>query len=135
MDWTKMTENQAIATALQDVAERNYRSSRAANTVAGGTDQSLALAQKQSGNMVSQGMSDMAAKASSGRLGMEERALQSQQGYDKAKIDVLNRKAQNISNAAGQATKAFAGILANPDAATTSIYDIFGIEKKDKSKA
>lgn len=132
-DLTKTTENQSIINEAKDVALRNYNTTRAANIVAGGTDQSLALAQRNGQGIVSDALRTAALNASRERRALESEAMQSQRAINAQKLNFQMQKAKNISAAGGQASKAFAGILSNPEAASTSVFDIFGINKKNNS--
>lgn len=131
-DYTSRADVQSLLTKQKDLLTDNYRRSRATNIVAGGTDASLALQRDAANRVTSNTLSSIAAQgarykdavASEGRN--VDSALQQQQ------IGIQQQKATNIASAAGQASKAMAGIAAGDTYSLGGDLAVFGIGKKKK---
>jgi hypothetical protein len=111
-DYVNSSENQSLLRKLREIQRKNYEQARATNVVAGGTDASLA-AMQQSGNKVVTDVAGGIASRSDAykeRVGAAKRA--SERAYSQQMFGLDAQKAQTIANAAGQATKAMAGIAA-----------------------
>lgn len=129
-DYVNSSENQSLLRRLQEIQRKNYERARATNVVAGGTDASLAALQQAGNQMVTQTAQGIAARADAYKDRVGQAKLSSENAHAQQMFALGQQKAQNIAQAAGQASKAFAGIASaaggadNPfssaDAATKS---------------
>ena len=127
---TETPENLAVFRRMNELSEKRYNQARATNIVAGGTDAHLTAMQEQNALANAQLANAVAERAGSVKRAQraEKRATQGQ--YAQAMFGLGQQKAQTIANAAGQASKAMAGIAAagyepeNP-------YDIFGFTREE----
>ena len=107
-----------------------YNQARATNVVAGGTDAHLAAMQAQGAKIVSDTANGIAerSQAYKDRVGEAKRA--SERAYTQQMFGLDQQKAQTIANAAGQASKAMAGIAA-AGGPTENPYGMFGLRQGD----
>jgi len=128
---TETPENLAVFRKMNEISRNRYNQARATNIVAGGTDAHLTAMQEQNAGMVSGLANSVAERAGAVKRAQraEKRATQGQ--YAQAMFGLGQQKAQTIANAAGQASKAMAGIAA---ADWSSEYDPFAfLEKKEET--
>ena len=111
-DYVNSSENQGLLRRLQELQRKNYEQARATNVVAGGTDASLAAMQQAGNKVVTDVAGNIASRADAykERVGAAKRA--SEKAYSQQMFGIERQKAQTIANAAGQATKAMAGLAA-----------------------
>lgn len=123
-------ENAGLLRRLQDMQRERYNQARATNVVAGGTDAHLAAMQAQGAKIVSDTANGIAerSQAYKDRVGEAKRA--SERSYTQQMFGLDQQKAQTIANAAGQASKAMAGIAA-AGAPTENPYGMFGLRQAD----
>ena len=123
-------ENAGLLRRLQDMQRERYNQARATNVVAGGTDAHLAAMQAQGAKIVSDTANGIAdrSQAYKDRVGEAKRA--SERAYTQQMFGLDQQKAQTIANAAGQASKAMAGIAA-AGGPTENPYGMFGLRQGD----
>lgn len=123
-------ENAGLLRRLQEMQRDRYNQARATNVVAGGTDAHLASMQSLGAKIVSDTANGIAerSQAYKDRVGDARRA--SRRAYSQQMFGLDQQKAQTIANAAGQATKAMAGIAA-AGAATENPFGMFGLGQDD----
>lgn len=119
-------ENAGLMRRVQDLSRDRYNQARATNVVAGGTDAHLASMQEASGKMVSDTGNAIAERAQTYHDKIEDAKYAEKNAYAKQMFGLEQQQAQTIANAAGQATKAMAGIAAAGGTATNP-YDLFGL--------
>lgn len=111
-DYISRPENESLLRRLQELQRKNYDRARAVNTVAGGTDASIAALQAQGNDVVGRVAEGIASQASTYRDKIEEAKRASGRAYAKQMFALDQARANAIATAAGQATKAMAGIAA-----------------------
>lgn len=126
-------ENAGLMRRLQDVQRDNYVQSRATNVVAGGTDAHLAAMQARGAKIVSDTGNAIAERAQGARDKVEEAKYAAKSAHAQRMFGLDQQRAQSIASAAGQATKAMAGIAAS-DWAAENYFDLFGLDGKGEEK-
>lgn len=127
-------ENAGLLRRLQETQRDRYVQARATNAVAGGTDAHLAAMQAQGAKIVADAGGSIAERAQAHRDKVEDAKRTAEKSYAQQMFGLQQQRAQTIADAAGQATKAMAGIAAasydpqNP-------FELFGLgEEKDKTQ-
>ena len=123
-------ENAGLLRRLQEMQRERYNQARATNVVAGGTDAHLAAMQEQGAKIVSDTANGIAERSQAYKDKVEDAKYSAKRSHAQQMFGLDQQKAQTIANAAGQATKAMAGIAA-AGAAAENPYDIFGIGEPD----
>ena len=111
-DYMDNPENQSLLRRLQELQRKNYDRARAINTVAGGTDASLAALQAQGNDIVTQTAQGMAAKAGAYKDAVRREKQATKRAYAQQMFALKQNKAQAIAQAGSQASQAFAGLAA-----------------------
>lgn len=123
-------ENAGLLRRLQDMQRDRYNQSRATNVVAGGTDAHLAAMQGQGAKIVSDTANAIAERSQANKDKIEDAKYAAKGRYAQQMFGLDQQKAQTIANAAGQASKAMAGIAA-AGAPTNNPYGMFGLGQDD----
>lgn len=123
-NYVESPENAGLMRRLQEMQRDRYNQSRATNVVAGGTDAHLAAMQQQGAKIVSDTGNAIAERAQSYKDKVEDAKYAAKHAYAQQMFGLNQQKAQTIANAAGQASKAMAGIAA----AGAPAYDVSGGE-------
>ena len=123
-------ENAGLLRRLQEMQRDRYNQARATNVVAGGTDAHLAAMQGQGAKIVSDTANAIAERSQAYKDSVGEQRRVRRGQYAQQMFGLDQQKAQTIANAAGQASKAMAGIAA-AGAPTNNPYDIFGLGQPD----
>lgn len=126
-DYISRPENESLLRRLQELQRKNYDRARAISTVAGGTDASIAALQAQGNDVVGRVAEGIASQASTYRDKIEEAKRASGRAYAKQMFALDQARANAIATAAGQATKAMAGIAG----AAGSADNPFGLPVSD----
>lgn len=105
-------ENAGLMRRVKDMARERYNQSRAVSRVAGGTDAHLAAMQMAGNDVVTRVGDAVAERSQAAKDAIEERKLASERSHSQQMFGLDQQKAQSIANAAGQMTKAAAGIMA-----------------------
>lgn len=128
---TETPENLAVFRRLNEISRDRYNQARATNVVAGGTDAHLAALQQQNAGMTSGLANSVAERAGAVKRAQRAERRVTQGQYAQQMFGLGQQKAQTIASAAGQASKAMAGIAASDWA---SEYDPFAfLEKKEET--
>lgn len=109
-DYINTKENESLLRRMQEMQRANYDRARAINTVAGGTDASLAGMQAQGNDTVARVAEGIGARADAYKDRVSAAARASEKAFNQQIFGLQRERAQTIANAAGQATKAMAGI-------------------------
>lgn len=104
--------NQSLLSKLRELQRENYNRARATNVVAGGTDESLAMAQQAGNQVLGQTIDSMAARSGEKKDRIRAQKQASNRQHSNRIFGLQMQKAQNIAQAAGQMTGAMAGIAA-----------------------
>lgn len=123
-------ENAGLLRRLQEMQRERYNQARATNVVAGGTDAHLAAMQGQGAKIVSDTANAIAERSQSYKDKVEDAKYSAKKAHAQQMFGLDQQKAQTIANAAGQATKAMAGIAA-AGAAAENPYGMFGLGQDD----
>lgn len=129
-NFVESPENAGLMRRLKDMQRERYNQGRATNVVAGGTDAHLAAMQQQGAKMVSDTANSVAERAQSAKDRVDEARHAARHAYAQQMFGLEREKAKGIANAAGQATKAFAGIAA-AGAPAQNPYGMFGLTQGD----
>ena len=105
-------ENAGLLRRLQEMQRDRYNQARATNVVAGGTDAHLAAMQGQGAKIVSDTANAIAERSQAYKDSVGEQRRVRRGQYAQQMFGLDQQKAQTIANAAGQASKAMAGIAA-----------------------
>lgn len=106
-------EAQAAIKKQQQTLEEQLRRTRKINTVAGGTDASLALQQQGANSSLAQTYTNIAANESRRKDAAEERYLQQDAALNQQLMQAHEQRAAQISQAAGQAVNAGLNLTGN----------------------
>ena len=123
-------ENAGLLRRLQEMQRERYNQARATNVVAGGTDAHLAAMQGQGAKIVSDTANGIAERSQAYKDKVEDAKYSAKKAHAQQMFGLDQQKAQTIANAAGQATKAMAGIAA-AGAAAENPYGMFGLGQDD----
>ncbi len=126
-------ENAGLLRRLQEMQRDRYNQARATNVVAGGTDAHLAAMQEQGAKIVSDTGNAIAERAQTYKDKIEDAKYSAKKAHAEKMFGLDQQKAQTIANAAGQATKAMAGIAA-AGAAAENPFGVFGLGLDDYEK-
>ena len=119
-------ENAGLLRRLQEIQRDRYNQARATNVVAGGTDAHLAAMQQQGAKIVSDTAGGIAERSQSYKDKVADARRTTERAYTQQMFGLDQQKAQSIASAAGQATKAMAGIAA-AGAPSENPYGMFGL--------
>lgn len=125
-------ENAGLMRRLQEIQRDRYVQGRATNVVAGGTDAHLAAMQAQGAKIVSDTGNAIAERAQGYKDKVEDAKYAAKSAHSQRMFGLEQQRAQSIASAAGQATKAMAGIAAS-DWAAENYFDLFGLDKKEEN--
>ena len=134
-DYTLRPDVQSVMNKQRELLAENYRRSRATNVVAGGTDASLALQRDATNKTMASVGSNIAAQGARYKDSIAAEGRNIDYGLQQQQIGIQQAKANSISNAAGQATRAMAGIAAGDTNNWADDLRIFGLGKKRKDDA
>lgn len=123
-------ENAGLLRRLQEMQRERYNQARATNVVAGGTDAHLAAMQAQGAKIVSDTANGIAERSQSYKDKVEDAKYSAKRSHAQQMFGLDQQKAQTIANAAGQASKAMAGIAA-AGGPTENPYGMFGLRQGD----
>lgn len=123
-------ENAGLMRRLQEMQRERYNQARATNVVAGGTDAHLAAMQGQGAKIVSDTANAIAERSQAYKDRIEDAKYSAKKSHAQQMFGLDQQKAQTIANAAGQATKAMAGIAA-AGAASENPFGMFGLRQGD----
>lgn len=123
-------ENAGLLRRLQEMQRERYNQARATNVVAGGTDAHLAAMQGQGAKIVSDTANGIAERSQAYKDQIEDAKYSAKRSHAQQMFGLDQQKAQTIANAAGQASKAMAGIAA-AGGPTENPYGMFGLRQGD----
>lgn len=122
-DYINTPENESLLRRMQEMQRANYDRARAINTVAGGTDASLAAMQAAGNDTVARVAEGIGARAGERRDRIQAASRASEKAYNQQMFGLQRERANVIANAAGQATKAMAGIAGASGSASNPYGD------------
>lgn len=105
-DYTSRSENQAILNKQRDLLNEQYKRARATNTVAGGTEQQLALQKEAANQTLADNMMNIAVRSSEYRDQAEKDYRTENTRIDNAEIAVKEQESAQVAQAASQGVQA-----------------------------
>lgn len=105
-DYSSRLENQAILNKQRDLLNEQYKRARATNTVAGGTEQQLALQKQAANESLSETMTNMAANSSTIKDQAEAQYRAENSQINNAEIAVKQQESAQVAQAASQGVQA-----------------------------
>ena len=126
-------ENAGLLRRLQEMQRERYNQARATNVVAGGTDSHLAAMQGQGAKIVSDTANAIAERSQAYKDKIEDAKYSAKKAHAQQMFGLDQQKAQTIANAAGQASKAMAGIAA-AGGSIENPFGMFGMDMRDLQK-
>ena len=123
-------ENAGLMRRLQELQWERYNQARATNVVAGGTDAHLAAMQQAGNDVVVRTGQGIAERATGTKDALRKEKNSVKRSYAQQLFGLDQQKAQTISNAAGQVSKAMAGIAGAAGTAENP-YGMFGLTQGD----
>lgn len=133
-DYVNSSENQSILRRLQELQRDRYNQARRTNVVAGGTDASLASLQQAGDKVVSETAQGIAARSDAYKERVMEARRSAGRSHAQQMFGLDMQKAQNIAQAAGQASKAF-GQAASAFGRQQNPYDTSGTTDTSRTSA
>lgn len=112
-DLTQRADVLAMINKQREMLKDRYSASRAANIVAGGTDESLALQQEAANQALAETMSNIAAEGVQEKREAENQYLQRDNALDQAELAQKQQEAANAAQAAGQLASAGINVAGN----------------------
>lgn len=115
-DFTRRADVQAAINKQRELLDEQYKRARAVNTVAGGTEESLARQKEAANRTVADTMSDVAVKAAESKDRVEDRYLEMENALMAQERQSAQQQAAATAQAAGQAVSSgisLAGTLAS----------------------
>ena len=110
-DYTQRADAQAIINKTRELANENRKRARNMAVVAGATDESVAMENEASNEMVANTMGNINQAADAYKQSVQGQYRATQQQIDQQQYNNKIAEAQNISNAASGVSKAGAGIV------------------------
>ena len=107
-DYTKRADSQAAINKARELLLEHQRNVSASQAVAGTTDEAAALAKQSANNTIGDVTTNIAAQAANYKENVENQYMNRDAQLAQQEQSNLNQKAQNIANATGQASSAFA---------------------------
>lgn len=109
-DYLKRPDAQNILRKQSEMLAEQYQRAKAANLVAGGTDESLAMQQQAANAAMGETMSNIAAQAASAKDAAKAQYRAQDAALNQQEINVYQNQADAIAKAAGQMGKAASGL-------------------------
>lgn len=110
-DYSQTAEAQNLMNYAREQAEKQFRRAEGAAAVTGATDESVARAKQSANEMLSETASNIAAQGTARKDAIEQQYLNTKNSLTQQQVANLQQKAQNISQAAGQASSAFGSLM------------------------
>ena len=116
-DYTRRADVQNLLRKQKELFNDQYKSARATNVVAGGTDESLALQKAAANEAVGETMADVAAQATDYKESVEQQYRAKDDAFNQQQAEMELNRAKQIADAAGQMGAAVSGFFGNTPAA------------------
>lgn len=112
-DYTQRADVQAAIKRQRELLDEQYSRSRAANTVAGGTDESLALQKEAANRSLSQTATDIASQANAAKDAAEQQYRAQDAALNQQQAQSYQQQAQQTAQAASQVVNAGLNMVGN----------------------
>lgn len=106
-DYTQTAEAQRALTLAREEAQRQMAAARGRQAVLGGTEESVAATQEAVNRGIADTMSQIAAQGTARKDAIESTYLGKRDSIAQQYMNMYNQRAQNISQAAGNASQGF----------------------------
>ena len=110
-DYTQRADVQAAIKRQRELLDEQLKRARAANVVAGGTDESLALQQEAANRAVAQTMTDIAANGAAYKDNVENQYRAQDAALNQQQVQSYQQQAAQTAQAASQAVNAGVNVL------------------------
>lgn len=110
-DYMMRSDVQNVLRKQRELLDEQYKRARATNIVAGGTDESLALQQREANKIVGDTMADIAANASAYKDSVEQQYRAQENALSEQQQQIYTNRANAIASAASQSAGAGANLL------------------------
>jgi hypothetical protein len=110
-NYTQRADAQELLQNTRDYLDKKYGQSAATNTVMGGTDEALALEKANANQTLADSVAAINANADNYKSGIENAYMNADMNLTQQQVQNQQIKAQNIANAASQASAGAAGIV------------------------
>lgn len=112
-DYMMRSDVQNVLRKQRELLDEQYKRARATNIVAGGTDESLALQQREANRQMGDTMADIAANASSYKDNIEQQYRAQENNLSQQQQQIYTNQANAVAEAAKQANKSGSALLAS----------------------
>jgi hypothetical protein len=112
-DYTQRSDVQATLKKQRELLDEQYKRAKATNTVAGGTDEALALQKQAANQSLSQTATDIAARAADYKDSVENAYLTRKAGLEDQERQNLQQRAAATAQAASQVVNAGLNMVGN----------------------
>ena len=126
-DYTSRTDFQNILTRQRELLDEYTKRERGVNAVMGGNENAVFAQKKANAASVANTMSNIAGRAATYKEGVQNRILADNANYTQQMANLKMRQGQTVANAAGQATKAMAGLAAADNNTWGDDLNMFGL--------
>ena len=123
-DYMMRSDVQNVLRKQRDLLDEQYKRSRATNIVAGGTDESLALQQREANRVMGDTMANIAANASAYKDNVEQQYRAQENNLSQQQQQIYANQANATAQAAGQAAGAGANLLSSGLSGITQIAKV-----------
>lgn len=110
-DYMMRSDVQNVLRKQRELLNEQYKRARATNIVAGGTDESLALQQRDANRIMGDTMADIAANASTYKDNVEQQYRAQENNLSQQQQQIYTNQANATAKAAGQAVGAGGNLL------------------------
>ena len=110
-DYTKRSDAQALLQKQRQMLDERYRTEKAAQAVAGGTDESIALAKQADADSIAKTMTGLAENASAHKDAIEQQYRAQDAALNQQQAAALQAQAQASAQAASQGVNAGIGLI------------------------
>ena len=112
-DYMMRSDVQNVLRKQRELLNEQYQRARATNIVAGGTDESLALQQREANRTMGDTMADIAANASAYKDNVEQQYRAQENNLSQQQQQIYTNQSNQVAQAASQAAKAGGNLLAS----------------------
>lgn len=112
-DYMMRSDVQNVLRKQRELLNEQYQRARATNIVAGGTDESLALQQREANRTMGDTMADIAANASAYKDNVEQQYRAQESNLSQQQQQIYANQANQVAKAAGQASSFGGNLLAS----------------------
>lgn len=110
-DYMMRSDVQNVLRKQRELLDEQYKRARATNIVAGGTDESLALQQREANKIMGDTMADIAANASAYKDNVEQQYRAQENNLSQQQQQIYTNRANATAQAASQAAGSGANLL------------------------